>query len=117
LIPTAANSTALLTLVSDQGLYQDLLQQLKKDFELSGISIQLEPTISEISLLKELQFQIKQLIDTNFDAFLQLLYRVDIPEKSMQSNDIQDSDIVATKTTFIILEREWKKVYYRKKYS
>lgn len=117
MIPTTTNSTALLSLAIDEGLYQDLMQQLKKDFELSGLSFDLKPMITTSDLLEKLQQQIKQLIHSNFDAYLQLLYRVDIPEKMMQSNDLQDSDEIARRTTFLILQREWKKVYFRKKYS
>jgi len=117
LIPTTTNSKALLSLAIDEGLYQELLQQLMKDFELSGLSFELKPIITASDLLEKLQQQIKQLIHYNFDAYLQLLYRVDIPEKMMQSNELQDSDEMAIRTTFLILQREWKKVYLRKKYS
>ena len=117
MIPKAANSSSLLTLIFEEGLYQDLLIQITKDFELSGLTITLHQAISPADLLQELHSQILELIHTNFDGFLQLLYRVDIAESTMQSFELQKSDNIAKKTTFVILQREWKKVYFRKKYS
>lgn len=117
MIPTASNSTSLLSLIANEGLYQDLLNQITKDFELSGLTITLDQSISPADLLNELHHQILQLIHNNFDGFLQLLYRVDIPEQTMQSFELQKSDKIAKKTTFIILQHEWKKVYFRRKYS
>lgn len=117
MIPTASNSTSLLTLIVNEGLYQDLRNQVTKDFELSGLTITLDQSILPADLLNELHYKILQLIHNNFDGFLQLLYRVDIPEQTMQSFELQKSDEIAKKATFMILEREWKKVYFRRKYS
>ena len=117
MIPTATNSTDLLNLASNEGLFQALLEQIKKDFALSGQSFELESVSTASDLLVALQRELKRLIDSNFDAYLQLLYRVDIPERMMQSDAIQDSDALSEKSTFAILQREWKKVYYRNKYS
>lgn len=117
MIPKATNSSSLLTLIFEEGLYQDLLIQIIKDFELSGLTITLDQSISPADLLSELHHQVLQLIHNNFDGFLQLLYRVDIAESTMQSFELQKSDDIAKKTTFAILQREWKKVYFRRKYS
>lgn len=117
MIPNASNSNTLLSLVSSEGLYQDLLKQVIKDFQLSGLSINLGTETTPTALLEELHYQVKHLIHTNFDGLMQVLYRVDIPEQSWHSNEVQDSEEVAKKMTYFILKREWKKVYYRKKYS
>lgn len=117
MIPTANNSKSLLLIVSQNGLFQDLIAQLKKDFELSGMSITIDNAISSDDLTQDLYRQISQLIHTNFDAFLQLLYRVDVSEQNLQSNQIQETEELAIKATFTILKREWEKVYYRNKFS
>ena len=117
MIPTSNDSDSLLLLVSQNGLYQKLLEQIKKDFELSGLSISIEDSVKTDTLATLLFKTIHPLILTNFEGYLQLLYRVDIPESSMQTNSIQNTEEFAKKATLLILKREWEKVYYRELYS
>ncbi len=117
MIPIASNSSTLLSLVTNEGLFTDLLNQLQKDFELSGLSFEYTNSITTPTLIEKLQKKIARLVQTNFDAYLQLLYRIDIPEKMMHSDEMQDSVELAKKSTFVILQREWEKVYFRKKFS
>jgi hypothetical protein len=116
MIPKAHSSDSLLVIVSENGLYPDLLSQIKKDFELSGLSISINKNISVDELLLDLYKQIRQLIEINFSGYLQLLYRVDVPENMMQSPEVQYIDEFSKKATFLILNREWEKVYYRANY-
>ncbi len=117
MIPTANNSNSLLLVVVQTGLFQELISQLKKDFELSGISISIDNTFTSEELASTLYKHVLQLINTKFDSFLQLLYRVDVSEQNLQCNQIQDTKELATKATFAILKREWEKVYYKSKFS
>ncbi len=117
MIPTSNDSDSLLLIVSQKGLFQDLLDQIRKDFELAGLSISIENTIKSDELPTLLYSSIQQLVLHNFEGYLQLLYRVDIPERSMRSDEIQDVNRIAKKATFLILRREWEKVYYRDKFA
>jgi hypothetical protein len=117
MIPITNDSDSLLLLVYNKGLFQDLVKQLKKDFELSGLLISSENTQSTDQLLFLLYQYIYNLIQVNFEKYLQLLYRVDVPENKMQADNIQDIEDFAKKATFLILKREWEKVYYRELYS
>jgi hypothetical protein len=116
-IPTATNSNALVTLVLDAGLYKNLLDQLIKDFELSGLSFDINLSISPTELVMFLNNKLELLLQNHFDSYMQLLYRVDIPEHSIQDDGIQDMSKVAQNATFIILQREWQKVYFKNQYS
>jgi len=117
MIPTTNDSDSLLVLVSEKGLFQNLLIQLKKDFELSGLLILFDNIQSTDQLLIVLYKHIHNLIQINFEGYLQLLYRVDVPESNLQTENIQNIEDFAKKATFLILKREWEKVYYRNLYS
>jgi len=72
--------------------------------------------MAPVVLIKEIHRQILHLIHYNFDAYLQVLYRVDVSERSMNFS-IENSDTIAQKATFQILKREWEKVNVRTKFK
>lgn len=117
MIPTARNSFQLLAIIKDASLYENLINQLVKDFELSGFVLKIDITSSPQELLTELQYQVYQLMLHNFDGFLQLLYRVDVSEHAIQSDKTQDIDEMTQKATYVILKREWQKVYFKNQFS
>ncbi len=117
MIPKANNSEALVVLAQDAGLYQNLLNQLIKDFELSGLSIEFEESTSTEKLVLTLNNTIENLLQHHFDSYLQLLYRVDVPENSMQNKGVESVKEIAQKASFAILKREWQKVYLKNKFS
>jgi len=47
---------------------------------------------------------------------MQLLYRIDIAEKLIISNEIETSEVLAEKATYLILQREWQKVEWRERF-
>lgn len=117
MIPTAKNSESLVTLVFEAGLYKNLINQLIKDFELAGLTIELNEAIHPEKLVHILSKRIEQILEQHFDLYVQLLYRVDVPEQAMQSNLIQDTREMAQKASFAILQREWQKVYFKNQFS
>lgn len=117
MIPTAKNSKALVKLICDAGLYKNLIRQLIKDFELAGLTIELDESITPEKLVVFLNTRIEQILIQQFDTYLQLLYRVDVPEQSMKNSSIQDSKEMAQKASFAILKREWQKVYFKNQFG
>jgi hypothetical protein len=113
----AQNGSTLLQIITNLGLYRKLVQQLQKDFQLSGINIELNQSITPDELTGILSDNIKKLMESNFDTYLQLLYRVDIAEDSMRSNQVEPVEELAEKATLSILQREWQKVYFRNKFG
>lgn len=117
MIPTANTSISLVKVVRNAELFDAYVHQLKKDFNLAGHSIEIDANMLPNALVQVVHFQIKDLISTNFDAFLQVLYRVDVEERILQSNSLQDAEELVVKATYEILKREWEKVYFRNRFS
>ena len=53
----------------------------------------------------------------HFAEYLNLLYIVDVPEREFQYIEVTDAVEVADQVTFLILKREYQKVWYRNKYK
>lgn len=106
------DSVVLVQQISDANHYKQVLKQVQKDFEMCGLTIVLDEFVLQDDFIKIVHQEIIKLLKHNFDAYLQLLYRVDLPENTMNFN-IQDVDRIAQKATFYILQREWQKVKLR----
>lgn len=78
------------------------------------------PMYSEVlptSLKLLLHDEVYRLIQHKFMDYLNLLYIVDVSEEKIKQLDGNDTIELAENVTFLILKREWQKVYYRKKFS
>jgi len=107
----------LLIEAKDAELYTALIAQLNKDFILAGLSIGVENNLPPKELQQEVYTIVTHLINTNFEGFLSLLYRIDLSEEKIKSISKDDFDSYINQVSFLILKREWMKVWYRKKYS
>ncbi|MDF0707564.1 hypothetical protein [Flagellimonas okinawensis] len=110
-------SSELLEVVQKEQLYQKLLLQLKKDFDLANVPINIPMDISPEELKSTIHEKIYFLIVEKFPEYLNLLYVVDISEKEVKK--IAPSDVVdiSAEVSFLLLKREWQKVWYKAKYS
>ena len=97
-------------------LYLKLVSQLKKDFLLANIELDIEETISPNELKISLHETIYQLIQSNFADYLNLLYIIDVSEHQIKQLDGSDTLKLSEQVTFLVLLREWKKVWYRNLY-
>ena len=95
------------------GLYEKLVHQLNKDFLRAGIKQEFAVQLSPISLSRNLVATIYELLVTQFEVYLSLLYAIDIPEKTISGLPDQRVDQMATSISTIILKREWQKVHFR----
>lgn len=114
------DTDTLLTSVSSQNLYNNLVAQLQKDFSLANIDFSLlkeNNAISPEELTAALREKIYQLLLERFTEYLNLLYIVDIPEQTLKKIQVTDAVEVADQVAFLILKREWQKVWYKKQYS
>ena len=98
-------------------LYQDILVQLQKDFNLANVSIEIFETTDSDSLRTIIREKIYFLILEKFDVYLNLIYIIDVPQKEFKNIHVTDAVDVADQMTLLILRREFKKVWYKKKYS
>lgn len=93
------------------------MEQLKKDFQLANVDFKTSPTITPEVLVIVLQERLYLLLLDEFDAFLNLLYVVDVPENSFEVAKAVDAFEASQQAAFLILKRELKKVWYKQRYS
>jgi len=106
----------LITQVKDLGLYKKLIHQLNKDFLLANIDLGFNEDVLPSSLKLILQDTVYQLIQEKFADYLNLLYIVDVSEQKIKQLDGSDMVLLSEQVTFLILQREWQKVWYRNNY-
>ena len=104
----------LLQQAEKEALYEALIAQLNKDFNLSNIAVEIPVEILPDALKQQLFETIHHLISEDFDAFLNLLYRVDVSQKNLSSANKESLELFSAQATLAILKREWQKVWFRK---
>ena len=77
--------------------------------------ITLGDRVSEEEILKQLALRIAQLIEQDVDAFVQLMYRLDIAEKKLHG--VMGEEFVAEKIARLIYDRQLQKIESRAIYS
>ena len=110
-----ATSLRLLSEIKGVDLYLKLITQLNKDFQLAGIeeSFCLDQTPSE--LIAQLQKIVLKLINNDFDNYLNLLYRVDISEIEIKKLNGSNIEKMTEQIVYLLLKREWQKVWFKAK--
>ena len=98
-------------------LYKKLILQLNKDFLLANIDLDFHVDILPTSLKLLLHETVYKLIQEKFADYLNLLYIIDVSEKKVKALDGDDMLKLAEDVTFLILKREWQKVWFRNKYK
>lgn len=104
---------ALFSQAEEENLYEKLIFQLNKDFHLANESLDIEVATPPIELKTILHEKIYQLIQYKFAEYLNLLYIIDIPEEQIKKLDGSDLVKLSEQVTFLILKREWQKVWFR----
>ncbi|WCO01937.1 hypothetical protein [Psychroserpens ponticola] len=98
-------------------LYQKLIQQINKDFLLSNIDLDFDENILPSSLKYLMHEIVFKLIQEKFAEYLNLLYIIDVSENKIKQLDGSDTLKLSEDVTFLILQREWQKVWFRNAYS
>ncbi|NAS32176.1 hypothetical protein GTQ40_14415 [Flavobacteriaceae bacterium R38] len=111
------NIISLLEEAEKLKLYQNLINQLNKDFNYANVQLDLVPEITPIALKKELEATVYWLIQEKFTDYLNLLYIIDVPEKEVKKLKGDDIATLSGQICFLILKREWQKVWYRNQYQ
>ena len=94
-----------------------LIQQLNKDLALANIDLDFDDEVLPTSLKLILQETIYKLIQEKFTDYLNLLYIIDVSEEKVKQLDGSDTLQMSENVTFLVLKREWQKVWFRNKYS
>lgn len=98
-------------------LYKKLIIQLNKDLLLANIDLEFDKETNPLSLKLVLKESVLDLLQNKFSDYLNLLYQVDVSEKKVRSLDGSDVVFLSEEITFLILQREWQKVWFKTKYS
>tara|TARA_R110001583_G_scaffold83631_5_gene220712 strand:+ start:1444 stop:1791 length:348 start_codon:yes stop_codon:yes gene_type:complete len=113
---TAQNTLELLQKVAFENLYQNLIEQLNKDFQLSNLDESFEISNTPIQLKEGLSKIILNLITNNYDDYLNFLYRVDVPEKELAALTAENLETTINQIAFLILKREYQKVWFKNRF-
>ena len=81
------------------------------------IDLGFDEDILPTSLKLILQETVYRLIQEKFTDYLNLLYIIDVPEDQIKALDGNDTLQLSEDVTFLILKREWQKVWFRQQYS
>ena len=113
---TPKTADLLLTEASQENLYQKLIDQINKDFNLANESIDVPQNATPNELKLQLHDKIYRLIQYKFAEYLNLLYIIDVSESEIKKLDGSDIMQLSEQVAFLILKREWQKVWFRNKY-
>ena len=97
-------------------LYKKLINQLNKDFLYANIDLEFDEEVLPLSLKLILHETVFKLIQEKFADYLNLLYIIDVSEKKVKQLDGSDMVRLSEQVTFLILQREWQKVWFRSQY-
>ena len=110
------NTDLLLTEAKNENLYLKLIEQLNKDFNQANEGVDFPMSISPEELKIQLHEKIYRLIQFKFAEYLNLLYIIDVAEDQVKKLDGSDIIALSEQVAFLILKREWQKVWFRNKY-
>jgi hypothetical protein len=110
------NTDLLLSEAQKEALYIKLIEQINKDFTLANESVDFPASISPIELKLKLHDKVHSLIQHKFAEYLNLLYIIDVSEDQVKKLDGSDLVELAEQVSFLILKREWQKVWFRNRY-
>lgn len=111
------NFEELITQANQVKLYNKLVKQLNKDFLLANIDLDFDEDVLPTSLKFLLHETIFKLIQEKFAEYLNVLYIIDVPEHKIKQLDGSDIVSLSEQVTFLILLREWQKVWYKQQYK
>jgi len=117
MFPIPENTDILLADAETENLYLSLIEQINKDFNLANEGIDFPLSISPEELKIQLHEKIYRMIQYKFAEYLNLLYIIDVSEIEIKKLDGSDLVILAEQVSFLVLKREWQKVWFRKHYS
>ena len=110
-LPT--NFEELVAEANTLNLYKKLIVQLNKDLLYANVDLEFDEDTLPTSLKLVLHETIFYLIQNKLSDYLNLLYIIDVSEIKIRALDGNDTLKLSEDVTFLILQREWQKVWYR----
>lgn len=97
-------------------LYKALIIQLNKDLSLANVDLEFDNEVLPTSLMLIMKEEVYNLIQNKFTEYLNLLYIIDVAEAKVRELEGDDTIKISEDITFLILQREWQKVWYKANY-
>ncbi len=113
---TPISTDLLLSEAETENLYLKLIEQINKDFNLANEAIDFPLSTNPAELKVQLHEKIYRLIQYKFAEYLNLLYIIDVAEDQIKKLDGSDLVELSEQVSFLILKREWQKVWFRNRF-
>ncbi|GEP51471.1 hypothetical protein FNO01nite_21430 [Flavobacterium noncentrifugens] len=110
------NTDLLLAEAETENLYLKLIEQINKDFNLANEGIDFPMSTNPNELKVQLHEKVYRLIQYKFAEYLNLLYIIDVNENEIKKLDGSDLVVLSKQVAFLILKREWQKVWFRNRF-
>ena len=110
-------SEHLFEMANELGFYPKLIAQLNKDFLLANLNEIFEDNISPNCLKEKVQNIVLELLNSDYDSYLKLLYIIDVSEYKLKRLNGGDFMVLSEQICLEILLRVWEKVWYRNQYD
>jgi len=94
-------------------LLKNLILQIKKDAQMSGLEFDLSECSSVEKLIDFLNKFIAELIQKNYSSYANFLYRIDVSEKEIVKINETSLETAVNRIVELILRKEWQKVWFR----
>lgn len=104
----------LLEVAQDEALYTALILQLNKDF-IGVLDVTIPLSLSPSELKSVLCKHVEYLLLKDTAGYQNLLYRIDVSEKKIKFLERNETAMYIESVVFLILKREWQKVWFRNK--
>jgi hypothetical protein len=106
----------LLSEAEKENLYSKLIEQINKDFNFANEAVDFPQSTTPQELKVQLHEKIYRLIQYKYAELLNLLYIIDVPEENIKQLDGSDTVELSEQIAFLVLKREWMKVWFRNHY-
>jgi len=110
------NTDLLLAEAETENLYLKLIEQINKDFNLANEGVDFPMSTKPNELKVQLHEKVYRLIQYKFAEYLNLLYIIDVNESEIKKLDGSDLVVLSEQVAFLILKREWQKVWFRNRF-
>lgn len=110
------NTDQLLSEAEKENLYAKLIEQLNKDFNFANEAVDFPQSTTSYELKVQLHEKIYRLIQYKYTELLNLLYIIDVPEENIKQLQGMDTAELSEQIAYLILRREWMKVWFRNRY-
>ncbi len=113
---TPSTTDELISEAEKQNLYSKLIEQINKDFNFANEAVDFPQSTTPQELKVQLHEKIYRLIQYKYAELLNLLYIIDVPEENIKQLDGSDTVELSEQIAFLVLKREWMKVWFRNRF-